>query len=371
MNLTVSSTEKMLLALLRMALHGRVGNDIPWDRLPDAAWAHCYQLAARQGVMTLAWEGIQRLPGECPLPRTLKLTWAIAVDDYEKRYMRYCQAAAELQALYARHGIAMVQLKGVGLSAIYPTPSHREGGDIDIYTWSANPEVLTDKAANDLANELMQQQGIDVDTEHSAKHSNFYYKGIPIENHRTFLNVSMYRVAAPMNDLLHRLLKPEATALCDGAYTVHTPGAEFNALFLPFHAAQHYGNGIRLHHLVDWACLLMRHGWCLPAEVKDERLLRFIGALTTLSNQLLGTKVEPPFATDEQMLKELCDQMLHPRYDRAIPIKGKLRILWHKTCRFFHEHRLLSTVFEDASIGRAIVHSVKYHIEKPETILKV
>ena len=74
MNLPLNTTEKMLLALLRMALHGHVETDIPWDKLSDAAWQQCYKLAARQGVMAMAWDGIQLIPGECPLPRPLKLT---------------------------------------------------------------------------------------------------------------------------------------------------------------------------------------------------------------------------------------------------------------------------------------------------------
>ncbi len=369
MNLPLNTTEKMLLALLRMALHGRVEADIPWDKLPDVAWQQCYKLAARQGVMAMAWDGIQLIPGDCPLPRPLKLTWAMAVEQYEEKYRHYCSVADELSALYGQHGIRMVQLKGVGLSAIYPIPAHREGGDIDIYTWSANREKMTDVEANRLADELIRQMGVDVDTEHSAKHSNFYYKGVPIEGHKTFLNVTMYQVATPMNELLHQLLKPEVTALCNGEYMVNTPGKEFNALFLSFHAAQHYGKGIRLHHLMDWACLLMRYGWCLPAEVTDERLLRFIKALTTLSNQLLGTSIAVD--SDVRMTEQLFAQMLHPRYDRAMPIKSKARVLWFKTRCFFHEHSLLSTVFKDASIGRAIVDSVIFHIRKPETIFEM
>lgn len=364
-----TSTEKILLALLRSALHGTIEENIDWRNVSDATWVQCYKLAARQGVMAMAWDGIQMLPGECPLPRALKLTWAVAVEEYEKKYTHYCSVAAELSELYARHGIAMVQLKGVGLSALYPIPSHREGGDIDIYTWSANRDKHTDQEANRMADKLIQRMGIEVDTEHSKKHSNFFYRGVPIENHKTFLNVTMYRVATPMDALLHQLLQPEPTLLCEGRYTVNTPGPAFNALFLSFHAAQHYGNGIRLHHLMDWACLMKRHGWCLPAEVKDERLLRFIRALTVLSNQLLGTDIE--MEADTQMTEQLYEKMLHPRYDRGVAINGRFRILWHKTCRFFHEHRLLGTVFEDASIGRAIVNSVMYHIRKPETIFKV
>ena len=364
-----NTTEKILLSLLRMALHGTVEEGIDWTKVPDATWAQCYKLAARQGVMAMAWDGIQMLPGECPLPRALKLTWAVAVQNYEERYRHYCRVAADLSDLYAQHGIAMVQLKGVGLSALYPVPSHREGGDIDIYTWSADTEKYTDQEANLMADELIRKMGVDVDAKHSKKHSNFYYKGVPIENHRTFLNVTMYRVAKPMNDLLHQLMKPEPTSLCDGEYMVHTPGAVFNALFLSFHAAQHYGNGIKLHHLVDWGCLLKHYGWCLPAEVTDERLLGFIRALTVLSNQLLDTNVE--VEADERMVGQLLEKILHPRYERGVYVQGRLRTLWYKTCRFFYEHRLLGSIFEDATIGGAIVDSIAYHLREPKEIFKV
>ena len=89
---------------------------------------------------------------------------------------------------YATHGIRTVQLKGVGLSALYPVPSHREGGDLDIYTFSADASKLTDGQANALADELMRRQGIDVKMR-SYKHSNFRYRDVPVESHKCFLNV--------------------------------------------------------------------------------------------------------------------------------------------------------------------------------------
>ena len=73
-----------------------------------------------------------------------------------------------------------VQLKGVGFANNYPIPSHREGGDIDIFTYSADSSGLSDREANSLADKLMRGRGIEVDFSHSQKHSMFYYKGIPI-----------------------------------------------------------------------------------------------------------------------------------------------------------------------------------------------
>ncbi|MCS3155123.1 nucleotidyltransferase family protein [Phocaeicola dorei] len=42
-------------------------------------------------------------------------------------------------------------MKGVGLSTYYPIPSHREGGDIDIFTYSADHSRKSDAEANLLA----------------------------------------------------------------------------------------------------------------------------------------------------------------------------------------------------------------------------
>ena len=94
-------------------------------------------------------------------------------------------------------------MKGVGLSTYYPIPSHREGGDIDIYTFSADKNRMTDEQANRLADELMERQGIPIEM-HSYKHSNFYYKGIPVENHKVFLNVEHYPIAVQVDALLKR-----------------------------------------------------------------------------------------------------------------------------------------------------------------------
>lgn len=180
MNFTLNKPEKMLFALLRSALTGAMPiNTILFSDTSPALWQECYKLASAQGVMALAWGGVSALPAALQPPKALKLTWALAVERYEQRYRQYCRTIAELSKYYAAHDIVTIQMKGVGLSTYYPVPSHREGGDIDIFTYSAAPSVQSDKEANWLADRLMEEQGIAVDYEHSEKHSVFYYKGIP------------------------------------------------------------------------------------------------------------------------------------------------------------------------------------------------
>lgn len=113
-------------------------------------------------MKALAWDGVVTLPAQLQPYEDLRLTWLVAVDNYEQKYARYCRTVDELSQFYATRSIRTVQLKGVGLSACYPVPSHREGGDLDIYTLSADVSVLSDTDANRLADELMRQSGIEV-----------------------------------------------------------------------------------------------------------------------------------------------------------------------------------------------------------------
>lgn len=358
--------EKLLFSLLRMSLHSRYEDSIDWASVSDENWKDCYRLAVKHGVMAAAWDGVMQIPVEKQPSRPIRLSWGVAVKNYEDRYERYCRTASELSSFYASHGISMVQLKGVGLSSYYPVPSHREGGDIDIYTYSADTSVLNDQEANTLADKLMEEQGIEVEGA-NKKHSNFYYQNISIENHKTFLDIGTNPVAAPMNDLLLKILKPEKVSLCEGKYTISVPSPEFNALFLSFHAGQHYCAGFKLHHLFDWACMLEKFGLPLSTEVTDKKLRRFIYSLTDICNCLLATEVSVP--ADKRMTEEVYDQIMHPLFSGEPP-KNKIAVFAYKTARLFHTHYKQSKIFSKPLLG-VLWHSLVFHIKRPDTIFTV
>ncbi len=361
MELNLNSEEKILFSLLKSALHQRPDSDTDWKSISKENWEKCYFLAIKHGVVAIAWDGIQLLAPDCMPPRMLKLTWAMHVEKYEIRYERYCRIANELSAFYAEHDIAMVQMKGVGLSSYYPIPSHREGGDIDIYTYSRNTDKMSNKEANLLADDLITSLGIDVD-KHSRKHSNFYYKGIPIENHKYFINVNIIKIGQVINDLLLETLNPQDTFLCNGKYKVLTPSPDFNAIFLSFHAAQHYCSGFKIHHLFDWACMLKEHGLKLSDKIEDKKFLRFIYALTNLSNDLLGTKIEVP--TDYKMVKSVCNQMMHWRFS-DIKTRNRLKIIIIKATRFIVSYFKTDTILEKYFL-KSFSDSIRTYLKKPK-----
>lgn len=374
----MTPSEEMLFALLRSSLHERDVELEYFQKATEKDWKECYRMAVAQGVMALAWDAVVRLPKHLQPPLNLKLTWAMAVERYEERYLRYCKAISELSALYAEHGIRTIQLKGVGFSTLYPNPSHREGGDIDIYTYSASQSQLTDVEANHLADTLMGHPGIDGEGVY-YKHSNFHYKGIPIENHKCFLNIKEIKEAVTANEVLLRELKPEKATMAEGEILV--PSATFNTLFIAFHSLQHYGSGLSLHQLCDWAMILKHYGLNIPKEMMQyKRFMRGVQAMTLLCQRYLG--VSPAMNADEAnsnanesqaqraieaMAEVMFSEMMHPRYQVVEPVSSKIGIVVYKTKRLFYTHRLMRSVFHK-SLFRRVWDSVIIHLRNPKSI---
>ena len=362
--MTLGTSEKMLFALLRSSLHEREPETNFFQNVSEEDWKQCYNLAINQGVMALAWDGLLRLPKELQPVRRLKLPWAMAVERYEAKYSRYCKTVVELSEFYASHGIEMVQLKGVGFSTLYPIPSHREGGDIDIYTWSSDKNRMSDFEANQMADKLMDKQGIKVEY-HSYKHSCFNYNGIPVENHKCFLSVKESKEAILANEILVRDFKPVSVELSEGK--VQIPSPSFNALFIVFHALQHYGRGISLHHLCDWAIILKHYGWLIPEDMKGDLFLNAVKAMTHICNENLGTNI--PVEGGKELVNEMIREILNPTFKVVVPPMSKANIFIYKVRRFRYYIELKSHVF-DVSVRWRLWNSIKSHIRQPKTIFE-
>ena len=356
----LKKTEEMLLALLHASLQGQVPETNVFDNAGLDDWKACCDLAIKQGVMALAWDGIAKLPKQQMPPRDLKIAWALAVERYEKKYAYYCQVVAQLSAFYQEHGIRMVQLKGVGLSTYYPNPVHREGGDIDIFTCSADLEKLTDKEAHNLADKLMMEQGIEIDYTHSKKHSEFYYQGIPIENHITLLDVELCQLVRETEGILRECMRPHLVTLPTGN-DIYVPSVEFNTLFVAFHTAQHYGQGLALHHLYDWACIIKQYGVNLPEGITDRHFLKGIDAMNYLCNRYLGTSVE--VSGKEKVATEMLAEIFDPFMERKVPESGCWKRMNFKARRFVHMTRVHNTFFYTPLWRkRGLWHKIGYSI---------
>lgn len=369
--LELKTPEKMLFALLRAALQQQTTESIYFQTATEEDWEICYRQAVWQGVMALAWDGLLQLPEELHPPMSIKFSWGLAVHDYEEQYHHYCKTAIELSELFKKHGIGTVILKGIGFSTYYPIPSHREGGDIDIYTYSANKKEMTDLEANALADKLVQELGATLE-HHSTKHSNFIWKDVPIENHRILTDINLYSSAEAMNKLLLSQLGPQPITLLKGEPEVYIPSEEFNTLFIAYHAAQHYNGGLFLHHICDWAILLTRCGLQLPKDIQDEGYLKMVSALTEACNLYLGTHVPVTHYAGEGefMMKGI----LYMKNPIRIPQRNKLSFMMGKFERMYYNYQLRDRMLNNGvpkhSFIKEIWNSIIFHLRNPKRIIE-
>ena len=333
----------MLLALLRAAIHQQEVETDDFLHASEEDWVECYLLALRQGVSSLAWDAAQHLPAQHQPPLNVKFSSALREKNLSDLYRVHCLAATKITQLLAEHGIATVILKGVGLSRFYPIPSHREGGDIDIYTYSADKAKMSDEEAHRMTDELLMQQGAMTDGSDYKKHSKLGIHGVTIENHRLFLHISGCQTLTKAEQWLHTHTTTQTVDLLDGECRIEVPSTAFDSVFIPLHAAQHYGSGLSLRHLCDWALLIKQHGFTLPSELDDKHFKLTVTTLTHLCNHYLGLSV--PVEADCKFANDMMQEILRPPYYGKTPSGGKAKqylfLIQNRLHIFRLTHRLL------------------------------
>jgi len=218
-------------------------------------WTQMFKMAARQGLLAIAWDALEKLQAEhgglCRgMSRETRIRWALSIKHIEKVHLRQREALKELAGIFAESGMRVMVLKGLGLAEMYPRPEHRECGDLDIYLFGDFEK----------GNEVMRKMGIAVEYD-GTKHSKFYYKGIPVENHKNFLNVTTTRVDKDLERELIRILQEQKCGSLDlGGITVVVPPPDFQMIFLTRHTITHFlASGLVLRHLYDFGIFYSAH----------------------------------------------------------------------------------------------------------------
>lgn len=315
-----------LFQLLRQGLHPLPEFTPP--RLTDTQWQELYALSQQQGVTALVGDGIAALAAVDQPPRDLRIKWVLQTEQLEKRHHRQEAVAGELAALFTRHNIRMLVLKGLGLGADYPHPSHRECGDIDIWLFGEFEK----------GNRVMQDAGAKI-TLDVPKHTELRWRGVPIENHRNFFNISRNCEEQLFDDRLCELLRDTGAVQHPGGF--YTPSATFNALYLLRHSGLHLlRDGIVLRHVCDWAVFREHHGHEVDQAVFETMLVRFrmerfARLMTAAAIRCCGLQEQMP-EHDPQELDRFISEILayEPQPENENVVVSMLR-----KCRLPYENR--------------------------------
>ncbi len=351
-----------LFALLRNALREEPLGEGVFSTLSAEEWRAIYKLAARQGVLALAYDGLKTLPSELRPPREVWFAWALNVEKIEERYQRQADAARALFAWCEARELHPVLLKGMALSRWYPVPEHRPCGDIDIYLGAQG-------AAFD---EAMRRQGVEVDTSGNEKHSVLMFRSTMVENHHTFLDTSLYRIDRLLEEYLRAQEPLSEVQTFDGmCFRVLPPTAD--ALFLLRHTARHLERGIGLRHICDWILFVRAHA----AQIDWNEFGRYTEMLKLgtfhrilagiAADKLGGASVSPKRSPEELVLQEKVMGYILDYRANAIRSRNPLQVLRFKTRRLMERRWVLRSVLRCSFSGH-VWRSALTHLRNPRSI---
>ncbi len=296
-------------------------------------WEQLFELSVRQGVLLLCYGGLQYLPKESQPPRKLKLRWCVNVVKGCERYDHYKCIIAKLSNLLSENNIALLIIKGVTISELYPVPYFRESGDIDIYLFKKAEQ------ANNLISSLgvKKEEGIE-------KHSIFIIDGIPIENHYTFFDTALQfqresQLYQKMENMLHGMFSQNTcpTIKRDNIYQLPPQAA---ALYLIGHTFRHFCClDVNIRQMCDWTIFFSKNeeyidSELLASQIDELGLREFVCHINSFCSNYLG--FNPYFiipqkreaATEEFILKTIMRYRVNPKIH--IPVFGVLRYLFRR-----------------------------------------
>lgn len=329
--------EKMLLTLLKSALTGEEPDVKVFEGATKSDWNKVFEMGHDSSISAILTDGAKGLP-EGTIPTTVLIKMLTKRDYTEQEYAKRLQIVTELSEKFGEKGVDTIHLKGVGCSMNYPVPNHRYGTDIDIYTRTKGHSTTNLSDAYNVADDLMIKEGHDVTSYNNkhAKHSEFNYGGVEVDNHKYFIAKKQFPYAKKLDEYLHRNINPREQLLPNGK-KILVPSKEFNSVFISHHAFQHHIiNELNLHHFIDWGMHIKKDGLQMPEEAKGTKYEKFTYALTNLANRFLGTNVKVPEdrAYEDKLLKEI----LHPQWlEKPSADLNKFQLVVFKTKRCYQQ----------------------------------
>ena len=225
----MSTAEQQYFALLRAALWNTsvsVDGEIDWEAVMQMAKFH-------SNNVLIADVASRMTEGSKPSPEMLDKMQSFMRNNLF-HLMQLRQILASSVKLLREHGIEPVVLKGFGLALLYPNPTLRQIGDIDLFVGLANfHEACT--LLRTLPGSYNWGEEIDV-----GRHYNIEFGRISLEVHRVSADIEdakLYPKYAAMEQ--EGLIDHSQRVNYDGL-EISIPSKEFVVFYTFYHAWHHY-----------------------------------------------------------------------------------------------------------------------------------
>lgn len=322
-------------------------------------WPSVYEAAVEQSLLGVLYDGLQRLSGRVQLPEKILFEWFLLNEQIAEANRQADESVGKLTTHFVKEGFGCSLLKGQGNALLYPRPSARMSGDIDVWL-TGSPRSLIAMARKAMTEvrpmyhhvEFVPINGISVEIHYRPS---FMYN--PIHNRR--LQRWFREMAAEQYS--------HVVTLPGNAGSMSVPTAGFNRIFQMVHISNHVTHeGIGLRQLMDYYYLL-KQGVTDDERRHDEVLLRRFGlypmaqAVMFVLSKCFGMKpqqllVPPDEWRGDFLLKEILlagnfghyDQRLENNHTRLSKNVQRLRrdlrflryfpseCLWEPVFRWYH-----------------------------------
>lgn len=240
---------EILYKLQRIAL----GNETDLS-LPDSIdWEEVIKLSYSQAVPVQTCEGLESLyeknPDmsielDSPKYEDLRFEWCGQKLVLEELNKQHDKRVAQLTKIFAEHGFRTCLLKGQGCALMYPNPSVRNCGDIDLWVEGGRNKVLALLKDNWNVHHIVNHHA-EVD----------FFKDVAVEIH--YIPAWLYN---PIKDAkLQRFFNEETDAqfsnMTEKGFAV--PTIKFNLVYLAVHLYKHiYEGNATIKQMTDYYYLL-------------------------------------------------------------------------------------------------------------------
>ena len=301
----------------------------------EEEWLELYEIANRQALTGVLYDGVLRLPAEQRPNDVFLLKWYGRVLKIEKQNKKMNDSCAVMTRKFQVDGRRHVILKGQGVANLYPNPLHRISGDIDVWMEGERSDIVAymkKRATIDhivfhhLCVELRNNVSVEVHFIPSMMYSYF--------SHR-----SLMRFFKRMSDVeFNNWVKIKDNGECLPISTF-----SFNRVYLLVHIYRHlFAEGIGLRQLMDYYYLL-KHGFTeaerLSAleDIKSLHMTKFLSAVMYVEQKVFGLPAENCLiAANEKEGELLLSEVLlagnFGKYDPRIQRGGELS-LWERFIR--------------------------------------
>lgn len=330
--------EETFFELLRYS----IGTSDKMRHLSDEEWQTMFEMAKKQSLIGIVFAGINRLPVEQLPPKIIKLSCFALAEKIAKSNTILDQIVVAVSTKFRNAGIDNCILKGQGNARMYPAPTARTPGDIDIWLYGDIKKII------EFARRKFPK------TKACYHHVDFgRYNGVEIEIHYrpAYINnlICNGRLQRWFREMAHEQMT-HRIVLQNPSAEISVPTLAFNRIFQMAHISNHViQEGIGLRQLLDYYYLLMQ-GFSEEEKMNDERLLRRFGlyhvatAVMYVLHEVFGLKQEQMIVPmDERRGRFLLEEIMisgnFGKYDKRL--EGKRSAFEKNVLRLKRDFRFL------------------------------